>query len=127
MAAGDPQHYAQIASLTAFTVALFCVVAWVLRLSVLVKLISGSILVGFKAGAGLTISMTQLPSLFGVAGGGHNFFERAFLFIGQLGQTNLLVLAVGVAAIVLLVLGERALPGRPVALAIVALAIVMAT
>ena len=42
----------------------------------LVKLISDSILVGFKAGAGLTIAMTQLPSLFGVAGGGHNFFER---------------------------------------------------
>src|SRR5580693_5815056 len=86
MAAGDPQHYAQIASLTAFTVALFCVIAWVLRLSVLVKLISGSILVGFKAGAGLTIAMTQLPSLFAVAGGGHDFFERILLFAGQLGQ-----------------------------------------
>ena len=75
------------------------------------KLISDSILVGFKAGAGLTIAMTQLPSLFGVAGGGHNFFERFWLFAGQLGQTQLLVLAVGVVAIVLLVLGERLLPG----------------
>ena len=42
-----------------------------------VKLISDSILVGFKAGAGLTVAMTQLPSLIGTAGGGHNFFERA--------------------------------------------------
>ena len=40
-------------------------------------LISDSDLVGFKAGAGLTIAMTQLPNLFGVKGGGHNFLERA--------------------------------------------------
>ena len=58
MAGGDAQLYAQIASLTAFTVAALCLFAWLLRLSVLVKLISDSILVGFKAGAGLTIAMT---------------------------------------------------------------------
>ena len=127
MAEGDAQRYAQIASLAAFTVAALCVFAWALRLSVLVKLISDSILVGFKAGAGLTIAMTQLPSLCGVAGGGHNFFDRAFLFVGQLGHTQTLVLAVGVVAIVLLVLGQRLLPGRPVALGVVALAIVAAT
>ena len=93
----------------------------------LVKLISDSILVGFKAGAGLTIAMTQLPSLFGVPGGGHNFFERAILFIGQFGQTNLIVLTVGLAAVALIVFGERLLPGRPVALGVVALSIAVAT
>src|SRR5882672_5708555 len=124
MAEGDAARYAQIASLAGFTVAALCLFAWALRLSVLVKLISDSILVGFKAGAGLTIAMTQLPSLFGVAGGGHNFFDRAWLFVGQLGQTNAVVLAVGVVAIALLVLGGRLLPGRPVALAVVALSIV---
>ena len=123
MAEGDAQRYAQIASLAAFTVAGLCQFAWLLRLSVLVKLISDSILVGFKAGAGLTIAMTQLPSLFGVPGGGHNFFERAVLFVGQLGQTNLIVLVVGVVAVALILLGERLLPGRPVALAVVALSI----
>src|SRR6202043_3578651 len=127
MAGGDVQRYAQIASLAAFTVALLSLFAWLLRLSVLVKLISDSILVGFKAGAGLTIAMTQLPSLFGVAGGGHNFFERVYLFAGQLGQTQLLVLVVGLVALVLLVAGERLLPGRPVALGVVVLAIAAAT
>ena len=127
MAEGDAQRYAQIASLAGFTVAALCLLAWALRLSVLVKLISDSILVGFKAGAGLTIAMTQLPSLFGVAGGGHNFFDRAVLFAGQLGHAHGLVLAVGVVAIVLLVLGERLLPGRPVALAVVALSIAVAS
>ena len=127
MAEGDAQRYAQIASLAAFTVAGLSLLAWLLRLSALVKLISDSILVGFKAGAGLTIAMTQLPSLLGVPGGGHNFFERAVLIVGQLGQTHYLVLAVGVAAIGLLVLGERILPGKPIALAVVAFSIIAAT
>jgi sulfate permease, SulP family len=127
MAAGDAVHYAQIASLTGFVVALLCLIAWLLRLSGLVKLISDSVLVGFKAGAALTIAMTQLPSLLGIGSGGHNFFERLVLLAPQLGQTSLLTLGVGVIAIVLLVLGERLLPGRPVALAVVALAIVVAS
>lgn len=127
MAEGDAQRYAQIASLVAFTVAGLCVFAWVLRLSALVKLISDSILVGFKAGAGLTIAMTQLPSLLGVQGGGHNFFERAWLLAGQLGQVQYLVPIVGVIAIGLIVFGERLLPGKPVALGVVTLAIIVAT
>ncbi len=127
MADGDAQRYAQIASLTGFTVAALCLIAWVLQLSELVKLISDSILVGFKAGAGLTIAMTQLPSLIGTAGGGHNFFERAVLFAGQLGQTHYLVLAVGVIAIMLLIFGERWLPGKPIALGVVGLSIVAAS
>jgi sulfate permease, SulP family len=62
MAEGDVLRYAQIASLTALVVAVLCLIAWVLRLSALVKLISESILVGFKAGAGLTIAITLRQS-----------------------------------------------------------------
>jgi sulfate permease, SulP family len=127
MAGGDAMRYAQIASLAGFTVALLCLISWLLRLSILVRLISDSILVGFKAGAGLTIIMTQLPSLFGVRGGGHNFFERAVLLLGQLGQVHYLVLAIGVLAIAVLFAGDRIFPGRPIALAVVVLAIVAAS
>ena len=127
MAGGDVANYAAIASLAGFTVALICLISWLLRLSILVRLISDSILVGFKAGAGLTIIMTQLPSLLGVSGGGHNFFERMVLLFGEFGQIQLLVFAVGTIAIVLLYSGERAFPGRPVALAVVVLAIVAAS
>src|SRR6266851_1708409 len=127
MADGDAQRYAQIASLTGFAVAALCLLAWLFRLSALVQLISDSILVGFKAGAGLTIAMTQLPSLIGVAGGGHNFFERTVLLAAQVGQTRYLVLAVGIIAILLLVLGERWLPGKPIAFGVVALAIIAAS
>src|SRR6476661_7774607 len=127
MAEGDAQRYAQIASLAGFTVALLCLIAWLLRLSALVKLISDSILVGFKAGAGLTIALTQLPSLFGVPGGGQNFFERLVLLAGQLDQINYLVLALGIVAIMLLLSGERWFPGRPVALGVVVLSIIVSS
>jgi SulP family sulfate permease len=127
LAAGDVVRYAQIASLAAFAVALLCLIAWLFRLSMLVRLVSDSILVGFKAGAGLTIIMTQLPSLFGVAGGGRNFFDRAVKFAGQLGDMHVIVLAIGLAAIALLLLGARSLPGRPVGLAVVILSILIST
>jgi high affinity sulfate transporter 1 len=127
MAEGDAQRYAQIASLAALLVALLCLIAWLLRLSILVRLISDSILVGFKAGAGLTIAMTQVPSLLGVSGGGHNFFERLLIVVGQLGEINYLVFALGLVPILLLVLGERLFPARPVGLAVVALSIAVAS
>ncbi|BDG74330.1 SulP family inorganic anion transporter [Roseomonas fluvialis] len=126
MAGGDPARYAAIASLAAFAVALLCLVAWALRLSVLTKLISDSILVGFKAGAGITIAMTQLPALSGVAGGGQNVIERAMVLVGQVPGLSLPTLAVGLVALGLLVVGGRVLPGRPVALAVVALSILVA-
>lgn len=127
LAGGDAVRFAQIASLSAFAVALLCLIAWLFRLSILIRLVSDSILVGFKAGAGLTIIMSQLPSLLGVAGGGHNFFDRAIRLAGQVGDTNLLVLATGTVAILLLLAGERFLSGRPVGLAVVALSILTAT
>jgi SulP family sulfate permease len=127
LAGGDPVRYVQIASLAAFAVAVLCLIAWLFKLSLLVRLISDSILVGFKAGAGLTIIMTQLPSLFGVAGGGHNFFGRAVRLAGQVTDISPVVLAIGVIAILLLLLGERFLPGKPVGLTVVALSILLAS
>jgi high affinity sulfate transporter 1 len=125
MADGDPARFASIAALTALVIAAMCVLAWLLRLSSLVNFISETILLGFKAGAALTIALTQLPKLFGVKGGGHNFFESAYALGSQLPDTNLAVLAFGLAALVVLLLGEKFLPGRPVALFVVVVSIIV--
>ena len=125
MAAGDPGRWADIAALTALVIAGMCGLAWLLRLSSLVDFISETILLGFKAGAALTIAMTQLPKLFGVKGGGEGFFERIGILWGQLPGTNLAVLAFGLVALAMLLLGERFLPGRPVALLVVVASIVI--
>jgi sulfate permease, SulP family len=124
MAGDDAVRYGQIATLAALTVALLCVVAWLLRLSTLTNFISETILLGFKAGAALSIAATQLPALFGVPGGGDNFFERLWILGAQLGGFNPVSLALGLAALVLLLCGERYFPGRPAALFVVALSIV---
>ena len=125
MASDNGTRYAEIATAAAVGVGVFCLIAWVFRLSVLVKLISDSVLTGFKAGAGLTIAITQLPALLGVSGGGHNVPERLYILAGQLDATNLLTLALGLGALALLWCGERWLPGRPVALGVVALSIII--
>jgi high affinity sulfate transporter 1 len=125
MADGDPTRWVSIAALTALLVGGMCVLAWLLRLSSLVNFISETILLGFKAGAALTIALTQLPKLFGVKGGGENFFERVVVLAGQIPDTNLAVLAFGLAAIAVLLLGEKFLPGRPVALFVVVISIIL--
>jgi high affinity sulfate transporter 1 len=125
MATGDPARYAEIVALTALVIAAIGGAAWALRLSSLVNFVSETILLGFKAGAALTIAMTQLPKLFGVEGGGHDFFERAAALASQLPDTNVAVLLFGLGAIAFLIAGERLLPGRPVALVVVAAAIVV--
>jgi high affinity sulfate transporter 1 len=122
MAGGDASRYVEIAALAALVVAGLGVLAWLLHLSRLVSFISDTILLGFKAGAALTIAMTQLPKLFGVHGGGDHFFERVWTLAGQLGDTNLVVLGLGLVALAMLVLGEKYLPNRPIALLVVVLA-----
>lgn len=125
MAGGDLSRWVAIAGLTALVVAAMCVIAWALKLSTLISFISETILVGFKAGAALSIAMTQLPKLFGVKGGGEFFFERVSILFGQLGDTNFVVLGFGIAALVFLIVGEKTLPGRPIALFVVVLSIVV--
>src|SRR5215470_9306738 len=126
MAGGDSVLYGQIATLAGFMVALLCLLAWLLNLSTLTNFISETILLGFKAGAALSIAATQLPGLLGVPGGGAHFFARIYNVALQLGDANMAVMAVGFSALLLLALGERFLPGRPVALFVVALSIVVA-
>ncbi|HJS08853.1 MAG TPA: SulP family inorganic anion transporter, partial [Pirellulales bacterium] len=65
----------------------------------------------------------QLPKLLGIPGGGEDFFERCRRILQELGSTNFASLAIGAAALVLLLLGERLIKGKPVALVVVLLAI----
>ena len=121
MAGGDASLYVAIAAATAGLVALFCFIAWALRLSSFVNFISETILTGFKAGASLSIAVTQLPKLFGVPGGGDHFFQRISRLLSQLGQTNPVVLLIGVCSLAVLYAGDRFYPRRPFALLVVAL------
>lgn len=125
MANGDVQRWADIASLTALVFSVLAILAYFLRLSGIINFISESVLIGFKAGAGLTIGLTQLPKLFGVEGGGENFLGRIVTLIQQLPETNLAVLIFGIAAIVIILFGEKIVPGKPIAIVIVVISILL--
>lgn len=122
MSYGDLPTYAAIASMTAGMVGAFCILAWIMRLSSFVNFISESILLGFKAGAALSIASMQFPKLFGVTVIGDNFFERVMLTFEQFDSTKSAVIALGVISLAMLICGEKIFPGRPVALAVVVIA-----
>ena len=127
VAGSDPAQTAAMATAVTLLVALVFVGAWALRLSVIVNFFSDSLLTGFKAGAALVIASTQVAKLIGVKGGGDNFFERLILAALQIGHVNWLVLAIGLGTLGLLWLGEKHLPGRPSALVVVILSLVLMT
>lgn len=125
LAQGDTQRWADIASLTALVFAGMSIAAYLLRLSGIINFISDTVMLGFKAGAALAIATTQLPKLFGVSGGGNNFFDRLVVLAQQWQQYNYYVLAFGVVVLVLLIIGEKILPGRPVAILVVVVSILV--
>jgi sulfate permease, SulP family len=112
LAMGDPVRYAQIATLSAFVVAGMCILAWLLRLSTLINFISETVMLGFKAGAGLSIAATQIPALLGIPGGGHNFIERVLTIASEFPRLHPVVTGIGLASLALLWLGEKFLPSR---------------
>jgi MFS superfamily sulfate permease-like transporter len=62
---GDIQRWVDLASLSALLFAGMSLIAYLIRLSSVINFISETVLVGFKAGAAITIGLTQLPKLLG--------------------------------------------------------------
>ncbi len=104
LAAGDALRQTHLAAAVAVLAGLIGILAWTLRLGNIANFVS---------------------ELFGIRGGGSNFFTRIIEVFWHLGETNLATLGVGLGALALLVLGERLLPRRPIALFVVALSIVV--
>jgi len=125
LAAGDPGRYGALAAMVALLVGGLAVLAWILKLGQIVHFISDPVLIGFKFGAGLQIASTQLPKLFGVEGASGNFFERIDYLFQHLRETNLPSLAIGLAGIGLLLVGEKLFPHKPVSLVVVLLSILL--
>lgn len=127
LAEGDVQRWVDLSSLTAIMVAVMSLLAYLFRLSSIINFISETVLLGFKAGAAITIALSQLPKLFGLAGGGDSFISRLMALIRELPDTNLVVLAFGLGALTLLIAGEKLLPGKPVAIIVVAISVLVIT
>jgi high affinity sulfate transporter 1 len=119
IAGGDLTRFGALAAGTALLVSAIAFVAYLAKAGGVVSFISESVMVGFKCGVALFLAATQLPKLFGFAGGHGTFWERAGHFFSHIHETNAAALAIGLVALVALVLGKLYLKGRPVALFVV--------
>jgi sulfate permease, SulP family len=127
IAGGDPARLATLAACTALMVAVLAFAAYAVRAGAIVNFFSETVLVGFKCGVAFFLASTQLPKLFGFSGShGGDFWDRMGHFVRGLGGTNPTSLALGVAALAVLLLGKTVLKHRPVALFVVIGAIVAA-
>jgi sulfate permease, SulP family len=113
--AGFAAHTAALA----ITTGLLALGAGLLRLGFLASFISEPVLKGFIIGLALTIVVGQLPDLFGVEGGGGDFFEKLWELLGRLGQTSWTTLAVGLSSLALVLGLRRFAPAVPGSLVVV--------
>lgn len=119
IAGGDATRFSALAAGTALLVAVIAFFAWLASAGAIVTFISESVMVGFKCGVALFLASTQLPKLFGFKGGHGSFWERSGHFFSHWDQTNQAALGIGVAALVILVLGKVFLSKKPVALFVI--------
>ncbi|WP_245242974.1 sulfate permease [Pararhodobacter sp. SW119] len=71
----------------------------VLRLGFLANFLSHPVIAGFITASGLLIAVSQLRHILGIAGGGHTLPEMLVSLSGNLGQTNLPTLKLGLATL----------------------------
>jgi SulP family sulfate permease len=117
-------YFALVAVLVLIIGAVF-VFAGILRLGFITNFISRPVMEGFIFGLAIFIVVKQLPKLFGIHAGSGNTFEQLMYLFNHLGETNLLVLAVGGLALVLLFVLHRLSSRIPAGLAVLALGIIV--
>jgi high affinity sulfate transporter 1 len=121
---GDVSHHIALSMGCALMVGLIGIIAWAARAGVVVNFVSETVLLGFKCGIAFVLASTQLPKLFGFAGGEGGFWERMAHIAAHIGGAHPASLALGVTALAILLAGRTWLPGRPVALVVVTLGII---
>ena len=111
--AGDPaRHAALIAAATLWT-GIFAGLGWALGAGVLARFVSETVMLGFKCGLALHLAAAQLPKFLGFTGEGEDFLARAHHLVLHLGDTRPASLALGLLALLLLLVGKAVAPTRP--------------
>jgi len=122
--AGTPQ-YEELTAALALLVGAITVVAGLLRLGVVARFFSPSVLVGFVSGLALVISIKQVPKILGIEAGAGNFWERLWDILANLDDVHGTTLLVGLATIAVMVAVERFAHRLPAALVALVFGIVI--
>ena len=117
---GDPATLLRATATLSLLVGAILLLASLLRLGFVADFISEPVLIGFKAGIGLVIVLDQVPKLLGIHFPKTGFFRNLRAIVQHIPETSVPTLAVGLAAIVLLVALEHWVPKVPAPLVVVA-------
>jgi high affinity sulfate transporter 1 len=102
-------------------------VASLLRLGIVASFISEPVLIGFKAGVGLTIVLDQIPKLLGVHFAKGNFFHNLTSIFNHLPQASGPTILLALAMLGLQLGLQRFLPRVPASLVTVATGIILSS
>ncbi len=116
-------RWVALAGVTAIMAGAMLLVARVLRLGFLANFLSRTVLVGFLAGVGVQVAISQLPGMLGLDVSASGTLDKLGATIRHLDATSLASLAVALGVLVVLVVGERFVPRLPAGLVAVAGAI----
>ena len=124
-AKGDPERAVALASVLAIMVAAIMILAAVAKLGFIADLISKPTMIGYMNGLALTILIGQLPKLFGFKVDADGLIGEIAGFAKGLahGEAVAAAAAVGIAAVVLILVLQRWLPKVPAVLIAVVAAI----
>ncbi|MGA9160032.1 MAG: sulfate permease [Actinomycetota bacterium] len=122
---GDPAKAVALASMLALLVGAIMLLAGIAKLGFIADLLSKPTQIGYMNGLALTILVGQLPKLFGFSVDADGFIPelRGFIDGVTAGETVAAALAVGVGALALILVLQRAMPKVPAVLVAVVLSI----
>lgn len=113
LAAGDPSRWIAISAALAILVGLICIGAWLLRLGFLADLLSRPILVGYMAGVGLVMILSQLGTLTGISIKSDAPVVKLVELVIRSGEIQPVVLTLGLSVTVLLIVLKHFFPLAP--------------
>jgi MFS superfamily sulfate permease-like transporter len=122
LAAGDPKLYASMSVMLAFLAGIFCILASFFRLGAVGDFLSKPILVGFMNGVAISIFQGQIGKICGFsikAEGMLRWFQEV---VSKLPHAHGPTLAMGLAALMALVLLRRLAPRAPASLIVLVVA-----
>jgi high affinity sulfate transporter 1 len=122
LAAGDPHRAVALAGVMAVVSGAVCIAAGLARLGFVTELLSKPIRYGYMNGIALTVLLSQVPKLFGFSVKAHGPLRQAWGIVDRViaGDTNVVALAIGASALVLILVLKRWLRVPGILLAVVA-------
>jgi high affinity sulfate transporter 1 len=128
LSGGDPQRAVTLAGAMALVSGLVCIAAGFARLGFITELLSKPIRYGYMNGIALTVLLSQLPKLFGFSIDTEGPLRQAWAIVRQVvaGHTNVVALAIGGAALALILVLKRRPRVPGILIAVVAATVVVA-